>query len=249
MKTYMNIHPLQKKLLKILTEVDISKMTLREIAVLVEETHPQKIQHHLKQLEKKGYIEINKETGEVRPTKAMNSKDDIVAVPIYGSADCGEANIFAEENLEGYLKISRSLIGAIKNVFAIQAKGLSMNKAKVNGKYSIEEGDFVLVDPNNQNPQNGDYVLSVINGCANIKRFFFDRKQEQIALMSESSEKFPPIIIHQDDKFIINGVVKNVIKNFFSKHWEEMQNAAGKDTLDAIGSISKDEADFYHKLK
>jgi repressor LexA len=247
---HMNLHPIQEKLLKIATKINLNKMTLREIALLVDESHPQKISHHLNQLEKKGCIEIIKKTGEIKATNPgmNNSKSNIIAVPIYGTADCGVANVFAEENLEGFLKVSKTFVGKIKNIFAIRAQGLSMNKAKVNGRYSIEEGDYVLVDPNNKSPQNGDYVLSIINGCANIKRFLWNKKDGQIALMSESSENFPPIFIDQDDNYMINGVVKNVIKNSFNKDWKNMQAASASDILKDLGPISKEEVAYYENL-
>lgn len=246
----MLIHPIQQKLLKVASNINLQKMSLREVALLVEESHPQKIRHHLDQLEKKGFLEINKKTGEVVLINPEINKvqKDVIDVPIYGCADCGVANVFAEENLEGYLKVSKTLIGKVKNVFAVRAHGVSMNRAKVNGKFSIEDGDFVLVDPGNKVPQNGDYVLSVINGCANIKKFFWDKKSGQIALSSESSENFSPIFIHQDDNYMINGIVKNVIKNSFEKDWEKMQDAFGKDTLKELGAISKKEAEYYRNL-
>jgi SOS-response transcriptional repressor LexA len=80
--------------------------------------------------------------------------------------------------------------------------------------FSIEEGDFAIIDPDNRSPDPGDYVLSVINGCANIKRFYIDKEHGQLLLLSESSENQPPIRLHEDDnlEFFINGKVVTVIK-------------------------------------
>jgi len=244
----MRLHPTQEKLLKIVSKINLEKMSLRDIGLLVDESHPQKISHHLNQLEKKGFIEIDKKTGQARLINSEIKRGDseIVAVPIYGGADCGEAKIFAEGNLAGYLRVSRRLIGKVKNIFAVRAQGSSMNRAKVNGAQTIEEGDYVLVDPVNKNPRNGDYVLSVIEGCANIKKFFWDKKEKQIALVSESTEDFKPIYIHADDDYMINGLVKNVIK---TSSFEDMQDAAGRDALKALGPISKAEANYYRNLK
>jgi len=206
----MAIHPIQQKLLKISENINLKEMTLREIAYLVEEKHPQKISHHLAQLEKKGLIKIDRRSGSIRKIKASKS-NNLMTVPILGTANCGEANIFANENLEGYLKISKKFINRGKNIFAIKAHGLSMNKAKIKG-FSIEDGDYVIVDGENRNPNSGDYVLSIIDEMANIKRFHIDKDKKQIALISESTEDLPPIYIHPDDKYLINGVVKYVIK-------------------------------------
>lgn len=247
----MNIHPIQEKLLKITGKINMKNMSLRDIALLVDEVHPQKIRHHLNQLEKKGFIEMNKKTGEIKPVnpEIKNAVSEIVAVPVYGDADCGEACVFADENLSGYIRVSKSLIGRVKNIFAVCAKGPSMNKAKVNGRYNIEEGDYVLIDPDDKKPRNGDYVLSVIDECANIKKFFYDKKDGQIILASESTENIPRIYIHENDKYMINGIVKNVLKNTFARDWESMQDGAGQDALGSLGPISKAEARYYHSLK
>jgi repressor LexA len=246
----MKLHATQEKLLKIAGQINLNKMSLRDVGALVEETHPQKIRHHLDQLVKKGFIKIDHKTGEVMPisVRSKSETSDVVAVPIYGSADCGEAKIFASENLDGYLRVSRSLIGKVKNIFAIRAQGPSMNRAKINGRHSVKEGDYVLIDPNNKSPENGDYVLSIIDGCANIKKFLFNKKENQIALMSESSEKIPPIYIHSDDDYMINGIVKNVIKNSSFKELSRTQSASAADILKNLGPISKKEVNYYENL-
>mgnify|MGYP001615933644 FL=1 len=140
-----------------------------------------------------------------------NSK--LISVPILGSANCGPATIYAEQNIEGYLKISGKLLSRKKNIFAIKASGYSMNKANINGE-RIEDGDYVIVDPKYQNFKNGDYVLSAIDGVANIKRYFNDKENKRIILLSESSASFSPIFIHYDDLdgYLINGKVIQVIK-------------------------------------
>lgn len=246
----MKLHQIQEKLLKITDQINLKKMSLRGVASLVDESHPQKIDHHLKQLVKKGYIEIDERTGVVKLANPenQNSASDIIAVPIYGSANCGEANIVAEENLEGYIRVSKRFLGGAKNIFAVRAQGPSMNRAKINKQYTIEEGDYVLIDPNNKNPDNGDYVLSIINGCANIKKFLWDKKERQIALISESSENIAPIYIHADDNYMINGLVKDVIKNSFFKELEMMQSVSASDVLKNLGSISKEEVNYYENL-
>lgn len=207
------MHALQKGLLEVVTTHDLGGMSLREIGVLLGETHPQKIKHHLSRLEQKGLIEINKAQGIVRRIRPETAPDDrLVSIPIFGSADCGPATIFAEENIQGYLKISGKIIERKTGLFALKAQGKSMNKAAING-VNIEEGDFVIVDSERRNPRNKDYVLSVTGGLANIKRFIKDDVNQQIVLMSESTEDFPPIVLHPDDvEFLVCGTVTKVIK-------------------------------------
>lgn len=200
------MHEIQKKLIKLSQKKDISNMTLRQIGRLIGEEHPQKVKHHLNQLEKRGFFEYGKKSDANKKLKFLN-------VPILGSASCGEATIFADECLEGYLKISSKLLKKKENIFSIRARGSSMNRANVKGN-TIDDGDFVIIDSSNRGPKSGDYVLSIIDDVANIKKFVFDKKNKQIILLSESTEDLPPIYVHLKDfpKYVVSGKVIQVIK-------------------------------------
>jgi repressor LexA len=206
------MHPIQERLLKVIDQKNLSDMTLRDIGELIKEPLPQKIKHHLEQLEKKGFIVYDRKNKTISRVKT-NSKilSPFVSVPVIGSANCGPATIFANENIEGYLKISKNILSKCKNVFAIKAQGLSMNKSSVNGM-CIEDGDYLIIDSDYRTPRNGDVVLSVIDDMANIKKYVFDEENNQIVLVSQSTKDIPPIYIHEDDSFMINGKVIQVIK-------------------------------------
>ena len=164
------MHKLQDAIMKLLETKNLSGMTLRQIGELIGEKYPQKIKHHLDQLEKRGLIKINKKTKEIaRATQGALQNSSLISVPIVGSANCGPATIFANENVEGYLKISKKILRKCKNIFAIRAQGLSMNKATVNGQ-TIEDGDYLLIDSEDTTPRTGDIILSVIDDMANIKK-------------------------------------------------------------------------------
>ena len=109
--------------------------------------------------------------------------------------------------------MSLHLLRNRRNTFAIRAVGSSKNKANINGK-NIEDGDLVIIGPEDKNVQSSDYVLSVIDGMANIKRILIDLGHEQITLMSESTQHFPPIYIsiHEIDRYVLSGKVIQVIK-------------------------------------
>ena len=135
------------------------------------------------------------------------------SIPILGLADCSSATSLADEYIEGYLKVSTSVLKRKKNLFCVKAKGDSMNQANITGK-SIDDGDFLIIDSENRNPKSGDYVLSVINGCANIKRFVKDIVNKCFVLLSESTQTYPPIFIEEQDftSYMINGKIIKVIK-------------------------------------
>lgn len=137
---------------------------------------------------------------------------DSFSIPILGSANAGPATLFADQNIEGYLKVPQTSIGKKNSVFALRVEGDSMNKAKINGN-NIEQGDFVLIDSSYNNPKNGEYVLSVIDGCANLKKFERNQKSGEIRLVSESKNpNYKPIFISSQDDFAINGKIIDVIK-------------------------------------
>ena len=197
-----------------ISEKNIGNLTLRQIGELIKEDLPQTVKHHLSQLERKGFITIDTKNEKItRITNKTTADNLLVSIPILGSANCGAATIYADENIEGYLKISKRLIPKQKGIFAIRAQGNSLNRADIKGK-NIEQGDFVIIDSNQVVPEDSDYILSIIDEMANIKKYRSDPKNERIVLLSESTQAINPIFIHKDDDFRINGKVIDVVKNF-----------------------------------
>jgi repressor LexA len=94
-------------------------------------------------------------------------------------------------------------------IFAVRAVGKSLNRANVKGK-SIEEGDIVLIDGEDRAARNGDYVLSIIDGAANLKKYTVEKGQ--VMLVSESTEKFKPIFVMEGDNWVVNGKIIAVVK-------------------------------------
>lgn len=205
------MHIIQEKLLKLANERNIGDLKLREIGKLIDVNHPQLIKHHLNQLEKKGLVIINKARGIIkRMSKDYSSQ--LMAIPILGSANCGPAELYADSNIEGYLRVSPELVKSRGDLFALRAVGDSMNKAVIGGN-TIENGDYVIVTPRSEDVKNKDYVVSVIDGVCNIKKIFVDEQNNQIILLSESNKKFAPIIINPTSTdYFINGKVVQVIK-------------------------------------
>src|SRR3989344_212691 len=210
------MHKLQEQLLKLSEIMDLGKLSLREIGKMIGQEHsPQKVKHHLLQLEKNGFVKINRAKKVIEGIQiSIARKNSLFAVPILGGASAGPAAIFAEENIDSYLRISSKLLNKKKGVFAVKIYGSSMNKADIGGK-TIDDGDFVIVDSEYKSPKNGDYVLSVVDGVANVKKYYEDKENDRIVLMSESAVNYAPIFIHSDDidKYIVNGKVIQVIKN------------------------------------
>jgi len=164
---------------------------------------------YLNELERKGFIERTAENRGIR-LKEVTGKS-FLDVPVFGMANAGAATMFADQFVEGYLKVSKRIVRDSRNVFAIQVSGTSMNRAKVNGK-TIRDGDFILVDSTWKHYDNGDKVLVVIDGLATVKTFR-SVDGRNIALLPESSDKkHRPIFLTDEDDFVINGKVIDVLR-------------------------------------
>lgn len=166
---------------------------------------------YLRSLEDKGYINRSSEDRGI--ILCDKNKKKFTSIPILGTANAGSPTFFAEQNVEGYLKISRRLIPKkiTDFIFAIEVFGDSMDQAEINSK-KISNGDYILVDSQCKEYRNGDKVLATIDGLATIKNFFkIDR--ETIGLFPQSSNKsHKPIYLTLQDNFVINGKIIDVLK-------------------------------------
>ena len=249
----MSMHVIQEKILKLMDVKDISGFALREIAKEIGETGgPQKIKHHLSQLAKKSMIKVDKQENRIYKVKAgVDKGSNFVSLPIVGNANCGEAVCFADNHVEGYFQVSKNILGDLskraKNLFVLRAVGSSMNQSDVFGS-SVEDGDYVIVDGAKRLGKNNSYVVSLIDGVANIKKIHMNKEEKQIVLFSESNQNIPPIYIHEDDvdNYLIAGTVVKVMKK--PNELADFQNAAASDTLEALGPMSKKEHDYYMNI-
>jgi len=165
--------------------------------------------NYLNSLEEKGYINRLPNRGGIKLVD--NSGSLFIEVPVFGSANAGSPTMIAEQNVEGYLKVSKRLVSS-KNLFAIRVYGDSMNQCTIGGK-KIDSGDYILVDPNYKNFSDGDKVLVVIDGLATIKIYKRIRKGLIGLIPNSSNKRHKPIYLTPEDSFIINGKVADVLKD------------------------------------
>lgn len=212
------MHRIQKQLLDLIrSHENLSSLSLRKIAEMIgAKDKPQIAKYHLQQLAKDGFVQLNLEEGIIKLVKKgfnIASNSPIYSLPVLGAANCGPATIFAEQRVEKYLKVSSNLLPRNKSkLYVLVADGPSMNKAQIEPGKTIESGDFVLVDGEYKNYKNGDIVIAIIDGMANIKRYRNDKIHKRVILESESTEKYLPIFIHEGDDFLLSGKVVGIIK-------------------------------------
>lgn len=217
MLEYLHMHDTQARLLTLAKRQNLGRLSLRQIAKFIDaEGKPQVVKYHLRQLEKAGLLKLNLEAHVIKPVfkgVVENVRGIFFSLPIVGAANCGPATVFADERIEGYLKVSSKMLPHRKqDLYVLVADGPSMNLAEVRPGVTIEDGDFVVVDSSQREPKNGDIVVAVIDRMATIKRYRADTKNKRVVLEAQSTEKYLPIFIHEGDDFAISGKVVDVIK-------------------------------------
>ena len=210
------MHDIRKKLLSLAAHNDLSQFSYRQLAERVGATHAAQVRHHLLQLEKQGKIVRQSNGALVAAEGAAKSTGTLLSIPVLGGVDCGIATKFASDSLEGYLSVSPNSTRCknTEGVFALRACGDSMDQANIYGK-SVQDSDYVLIKKyNGEDIRDGEYVISLIDGMANLKKFRMDDAHRRIALISESSRNYPPIFIDESDReyYEVIGKVVDIIK-------------------------------------
>lgn len=205
------MNSVREKLLELASRRDISTMGLREIAREIGVKNPQTIKYHLNKLEGEDGFD---QRLSVQINKSHLGTSDLIRIPIRGTVSAGPATQLANSDVNGYLRISSALLRSknYKELYALIVMGTSMNEANVNGK-KINDGDYAIVDASKRSPKDGDYVIAVVDNLANLKRLHLDHENQQVVLLSESSESYMPIFVHPDDnnENLINGTVIQVV--------------------------------------
>lgn len=212
------MHIIQQGLLRLTEEgSDVMAMKLSELARILNVEHLQQIKHHREHLLKKGLLSPNQNAKEITK-QAFGDNSSLLRIPVLGSANAGPATLYADGQVTGYLRLSETLLPKAisrKALYALKVVGQSMNRAKIGAqKLSADDGDYIIADGSTYDPKSNDYVVSIIDGKANIKKLILDPQNGQIALISESSEDFPPIIISNDDTvdYLAQSKIVQVVK-------------------------------------
>ncbi len=134
---------------------------------------------------------------------------NIFSIPVYGLASCGEALAYAEDNVDGFLRISKSLFRKVDSakLFAVRTLGDSMDKRGIN------DGDYVIFEKYELGGEDleGKIVVAVINGMATIKSYK-KVSDDIVGLFPHSTNTIhQPIFIHSNDSILIAGVFKKVL--------------------------------------
>jgi len=195
-----NLHPTQKKLLDLLRDNIANPLTIRELQEALSVSSPSVVHHHLRQLEKKGYLyrsPSNSHDYQILTDSPSGQK--IVYLNLYGLAQCGKSGSILDDEPIEKIPVPITILRFPPNeAFLVKAKGDSMSP-------KIHEGDLVIAKKTSD-ADNGSMVVCINNGEALIKRI---QKEEDKIILISSNPSYEPFLAKDD--FRIEGVVKSIV--------------------------------------
>lgn len=178
--------------------------TLKEIAESVGLASLATVHEHIDKLRQKGFIRKLDGTArglEVVEQYRSDKNAAAVELPVLGYIAAG-APLEPYTDPNYYLSVGPSMLASNKASYVLQVKGTSMIDD------GILDGDYVVVQ-HQQDAQNGDIVVALLpNGLATLKRIFFEK--DRIKLMPANAQMSPIFTTHVK----IQGKVVGIIRRY-----------------------------------
>lgn len=180
--------------------------TLKEIADGIGVRAIATVHEHLRSLEAKGFLKIS--TGTMRGIELVGKKGKAATegemaseLPVLGFIAAGEPlEPHTDPNL--YLSVAPSMISSGKPAYILQVKGESLIEE------GILDGDYVVIQ-HQEDAQNGDIVVAIFrNGLATLKRIFFEKGRIRL---EPTNNQMSPIYVTEVK---IQGKVVGVIRRY-----------------------------------
>ncbi len=163
---------------------------------------------HVRAIARKGYINLS--PGFARGIELVKDEEDLVetvTIPLLGRIAAG-VPILAEENIDEKIALPKSFVPPTGNMFALQVKGDSMEKA------GIFDGDIaVLRQVTNYaiEVRDGDIVAALIDGSATLKTY--RAKGKQLFLQPEN-DRYSNIPLTGKDPVSIVGKLSGIYRKY-----------------------------------
>jgi len=179
--------------------------TLKEIGLAMDIHSPATVHEHIEKLRVKGYIK--KLDGTSRGLEVIDNKfragltEAPVELPVLGYIAAGAPlEPYTDPNF--YLSVAPGMIAANKAGYILQVKGTSMIED------GIMDGDFVVIQ-HQQDAKNGDIVVALLpSGFATLKRIYFEKDRIKL---SPANSTMSPIFTTQVK---IQGKVVGLIRKY-----------------------------------
>lgn len=190
------LYPRERQLLDFITQF-IQRYgyapTLKEIGDSMGMSSPATVHEHIDRLRIKGFIK--KLDGTARGLEVIKNtyrsqaggNEGAIELPVLGFIAAGSPlEPYTDPNY--YVSVAPSMVSAGKPHYILQVKGNSMIDD------GILDGDFVVIQ-HQQDAKNGDIVVALLpNGLATLKRIFFEK--DKIKLMPANSQMSPIFATH-----------------------------------------------------
>jgi repressor LexA len=167
--------------------------TLKEIGEALDISSPATIHEHIDRLRIKGYIK--KLDGTARGLEVVKDmyrsrvggNEGAIDLPVLGFIAAGNPlEPYTDPNY--YVSVAPSMVSSGKPHYILQVKGSSMIED------GILDGDFVVIQ-HQQDAKNGDIVVALLpNGLATLKRIFFEK--DRIKLVPANAQMSPIFATH-----------------------------------------------------
>lgn len=201
------LYPKERQLLEFISQF-IARFgyapTLKEIGEAMGMSSPATVHEHIDRLRQKGFIKKLDGTArglEVIRENYHGAATASVELPVLGFIAAGTPlEPYTDPNY--YISVAPGMVASNKASYVLQVKGKSMIED------GILDGDFVVVQ-HQQEAQNGDIVVALLpNGLATLKRIYFEK--DRIKLMPANSQMSPIFTTHVK----IQGKVVGLIRKF-----------------------------------
>ena len=172
----------QKQILELVKQNP--QITLAELAKAVGLKSVSTVHVHIRKLIKENFLE-RKGHALISTNRAV---DEFTPIPFYGFAQCGDTDIFAEENIVDYVNMpTKFLPTPTQDLFFMRAKGDSMEP-------TISDGDMLMFRKTSELPPVGSVVLCRREDGLKIKRLgqYNTEKGSAYRLVSDNKAKYEP---------------------------------------------------------
>lgn len=181
--------------------------TLKEMGTALGMNSVATVHEHIERIRQKGFIK--KLDGTARGLEIVStnyrsgSTEAPIELPVLGFIAAGSPlEPFTDPNF--YISVAPAMIAANKPHYVLQVKGRSMIDD------GILDGDYVVIQ-HQQDAKNGDIVVAMLpNGLATLKRIYFEK--DRIKLMPANAEMSPIFTTHVK----IQGRVVGLIRKFIN---------------------------------
>ncbi|MFZ5535259.1 MAG: transcriptional repressor LexA [Patescibacteria group bacterium] len=188
------LYPRERQLLDFITQF-IGRFgyapTLKEIGEALNIHSPATVHEHVDRLRQKGFIRKLDGTARGLEVVAENYKpagqNATMDLPVLGFIAAGAPlEPYTDPNF--YISVAPSMIASSQPHYVLQVKGQSMIDD------GIFDGDYVVIQ-HQQDAKNGDIVVALLpNGLATLKRIYFEK--DKIKLMPSNSTMSPIFTTH-----------------------------------------------------